>query len=112
MKAKETWRKNDKRISQLKAVDKELVKAKDEVFKIATSSPKDLAAYFEKKTKQLINAKSFNSTDKTAKYVDIVQDVINLLPIHWISQEIVSTPSTFYFVRFILTLLSVRLACR
>ena len=93
MKAKGTWRKNDKRISQLQSVDKELVKAKDEVFKIATSSPKDLAAYFEKKTKQLINGKAFNSADKKTKYVDIVQDVINLLPIHWISQEIVSNPS-------------------
>ena len=63
MKAKETWRKNEKRISQLKSVDKELNKAKDEVFKIATSSPKDLAAYFEKKTKQLI--KDFEEKERS-----------------------------------------------
>jgi len=50
--------------------------------------PMTLAAYFSKKTEGLISSKSFKHVGKGLKYVDIVRDVINLLPVYWISQEI------------------------
>jgi linoleate 10R-lipoxygenase len=40
-------------------------------------------------TSALIKEKSVNHIGSTAKYVDIVKDVINLVPIHWIANEIV-----------------------
>jgi len=45
--------------------------------------------YFQRTTSTLINEKSVNRVGSTFKYVDIVKDVINLLPIYWIADEIV-----------------------
>ncbi len=44
----------------------------------------ETATYFAEKTRSLINAKSFELVDGKGKNVDIVKDVINLLPVHWI----------------------------
>jgi hypothetical protein len=45
---------------------------------------------FQYTTNLLIKEKSVNHVGSTLKYVDIVKDVINLLPIYWIAEEIVS----------------------
>lgn len=42
----------------------------------------ETATFFAEKTLSLINSKSFGLEGKN---VDIVKDVINLLPVHWIS---------------------------
>ncbi|KAJ2923656.1 hypothetical protein H1R20_g13438, partial [Candolleomyces eurysporus] len=70
----------------------EFSEARREIFKIIMSSPEDLAAFFDQKTRELIDAKSFGGADESTKYVDIVKDVINLLPLHWISEEIAGLP--------------------
>lgn len=51
---------------------------------IFQSTPQ-IASYFADKTRSLINAKSFALVDYEPRNVDIVKDVINLLPVHWIS---------------------------
>lgn len=43
------------------------------------------AGYFSKKAAQLINNYSFAKIGSETKCVDIVKDVINYLPVHWIS---------------------------
>ncbi|TEB25040.1 heme peroxidase [Coprinellus micaceus] len=90
--SKESWRNNEKRLSQLKNVDKALATAKDEVFKLAFADPEALSAYFAKKTTELLSAKSHSSADKSFKFVDVVHDVVNLLPVHWVSQELAGLP--------------------
>jgi hypothetical protein len=44
----------------------------------------EIAEFFAKKTQSLINAKSFGLVSGRGKIVDIVKDVVNLLPVHWI----------------------------
>ncbi len=39
--------------------------------------------------KSLVNVKSISQIGAPAHYVDIVRDVINLLPIYWLSEEVV-----------------------
>ncbi|KAH0579140.1 hypothetical protein H2248_003293 [Termitomyces sp. 'cryptogamus'] len=46
--------------------------------------------YFQKKTQDLIRDKSTKLDHSST--VDIVRDVINLLPVHWISEEILGLP--------------------
>lgn len=48
------------------------------------------AEFFASKTEGLIKAKSFEHVGSKVQYVDIVRDVVNLVPLHWICQEIVS----------------------
>lgn len=57
----------------------------------STHSGGTWATYFKEETISLIQAKSVRHVGHHSSYVDIVGDVINLLPIHWISEEIVST---------------------
>jgi len=45
---------------------------------------------FQYTTSLLIKEKSVKHVGSNVKYVDIVKDVINLLPIYWIADEIVS----------------------
>ena len=45
----------------------------------------ETAKYFAEKTRSLVDAKSFGLMGGRVKNVDIVKDVINLLPVHWIS---------------------------
>jgi len=54
-----------------------------------------LATYFLEKTEELIKTASINHVGKGVKYVDIVRDVINLIPVHYVSQELVS-PVDFF----------------
>jgi hypothetical protein len=49
----------------------------------------DIGSYFVKKTQALVKSKAFSNVGTEVHFVDVVKDVINLLPIHWISQEIV-----------------------
>jgi hypothetical protein len=53
-------------------------------------SAPEAATYFGKTTQYLIKTKSFDTVGHKASYIDIVKDVINLLPIYWLSQEAVS----------------------
>ncbi|KAG6837017.1 hypothetical protein H0H93_016224 [Arthromyces matolae] len=57
----------------------------------ASSSPSSWTEYFRKETHQLINDKSTQQSDHS-RTVDIVRDVINLLPVHWISEQIFGLP--------------------
>ena len=56
---------------------------------IHRESTTDWVTFLSKTTEDLIKTKAFEPTSKGVKYVDIVKDVINILPIHWISQRIV-----------------------
>ncbi|KAN0138081.1 hypothetical protein V8E53_003970 [Lactarius tabidus] len=42
-----------------------------------------IVQYFYEKTRELIKVKSYSLTDKNTKYVDIVRDVLRVLPTHW-----------------------------
>ena len=55
-----------------------------------------LATYFSKKTEELIKTQSFKGVGKGVNYVDIVKDVINLVPVHYISQELVRLDFLLY----------------
>jgi hypothetical protein len=48
------------------------------------------AHYFKEEALALIEEKSIQHAGSHGRFVDIVQDVINLLPVHWISEQIVS----------------------
>ncbi|RDB26685.1 Linoleate 10R-lipoxygenase [Hypsizygus marmoreus] len=50
------------------------------------------AEYFEKETSSLVGAKTLPLVAGQPKYLDIVGDVINLLPVHWIAEEIIGLP--------------------
>ncbi|KAJ6553669.1 heme peroxidase [Mycena sp. CBHHK59/15] len=52
------------------------------------------AAYFGAETQRLIETRSLDhiSAKSSAKYVDIVSDVINVLPVHWICQHLAGLP--------------------
>ncbi|KAJ7083708.1 heme peroxidase [Mycena belliarum] len=52
------------------------------------------AEYFMSETKLLIKKRSLDHVGKagTVMYVDIVRDVINALPVHWICQQIAGLP--------------------
>ncbi|KAJ7472240.1 heme peroxidase [Mycena galericulata] len=52
------------------------------------------AAYFGAETERLLAKRSLDHIGKagTVKYVDIVRDVINVLPVHWISQQLAGLP--------------------
>ncbi|KDR70288.1 hypothetical protein GALMADRAFT_255194 [Galerina marginata CBS 339.88] len=51
----------------------------------------NISTYFANKAQALLNENSF-ANGSSIKYVDVVKDVINLLPVHWISQEIAGLP--------------------
>jgi linoleate 10R-lipoxygenase len=59
---------------------------------IHRESTTDWVTFFSKTTEDLIKAKTFEPVSKGVKYVDIVKDVINILPILWISQSIAGLP--------------------
>lgn len=50
------------------------------------------AGYFTKEVKALITEKAVHHIGDNSKYVDIVGDVINLVPVRWVSEKIVSAP--------------------
>ncbi|KAL1744904.1 heme peroxidase [Schizophyllum fasciatum] len=49
-------------------------------------------SYFATKTQELINASPVTYVDADTKTVDIGRHVINMLPVHWIAQELASIP--------------------
>ncbi|KAF7324770.1 hypothetical protein MKEN_00518800 [Mycena kentingensis (nom. inval.)] len=49
--------------------------------------------YFRTKTSELIKRHCITNS-RTPQYVDIVQDVINMLPVHWICEELAGLPLT------------------
>ena len=63
---------------------------------------KTLAAYFWMKTEELIETKSFKHVGKGINYVDIVKDVINLIPVHYISEELVSLLDFLFYACFLI----------
>ncbi|KAJ7853500.1 heme peroxidase [Mycena olivaceomarginata] len=52
------------------------------------------AKYFAEETQHLIEQRSLDHIGKSGKvqYVDIVRDVINVLPVHWISHQLAGLP--------------------
>ncbi|KAK7052388.1 heme peroxidase [Favolaschia claudopus] len=52
------------------------------------------AKYFASETQRLIEQRSLDHIGKSGdlRYVDIVRDVINVLPVHWICQELAGLP--------------------
>jgi hypothetical protein len=54
----------------------------------ANNNSSEWKLYFRRVTEELIQ-NSVSPFGSTFKYIDIVKDVVNLLPIYWISSEIV-----------------------
>ncbi|KAF9472120.1 heme peroxidase [Pholiota conissans] len=52
----------------------------------------ETAHLFEAKTLELLKTKAFEKIGTQDRFVDVVKDVINLLPIHWLSQEVAGFP--------------------
>uniref|UniRef100_A0A7G1PUP4 Dioxygenase n=1 Tax=Tricholoma matsutake TaxID=40145 RepID=A0A7G1PUP4_TRIMT len=50
------------------------------------------AGYFTKEVKALITEKAVHHIGDNSKYVDIVGDVINLVPVRWVSEKILGLP--------------------
>jgi hypothetical protein len=48
------------------------------------------AEYFKKEVETLITEKAFRHVGDSRRYVDVVGDVINLVPVRWVSEKIVS----------------------
>ncbi|KAG8925416.1 hypothetical protein FRC02_009696 [Tulasnella sp. 418] len=51
-----------------------------------------LARFYREKTTELINRKSFALIGKNTRSINIVRDVINLVPVHWVSTQIAGIP--------------------
>lgn len=49
----------------------------------------EYGAYYRTITAHLIETKSFSLVGKGTRSLDIVRDVFNLVPVHWISRKIV-----------------------
>ncbi|KAJ1306560.1 hypothetical protein OPQ81_007561 [Rhizoctonia solani] len=63
--------------------------------KVMVSSPEALdrnVAWYAAKTTELIKDKSFSMSKSTTRSVDIVRDVLNLVPVYWVSQEMAGLP--------------------
>jgi len=50
------------------------------------------AEYFKEEAQSLIKDKSISYRARKSKSLDIIQDVINILPIRWVSEEIIGLP--------------------
>jgi len=76
--------------SALDKASTKLTTGMSEVSKYIFSKPEaDVGSYFAKKTQDLVKSHAFSKVGTEVNFVDVVKDVINLLPIHWVSQEIV-----------------------
>lgn len=59
-------------------------------------SKRDWSSVFLKYTQELIKNKSVDHIGGTShKYMDVVKDVVNLLPVYWVSRDIVSVGLLF-----------------
>jgi hypothetical protein len=89
--ARDTLRSEEKTRNAFDVASKKLLAGVAELSQYIFAKPDaNVSTYFSKKTQTLIQGKAFSNGD--IKYVDIVKDVVNLLPIHWISEEIVGFP--------------------
>jgi linoleate 10R-lipoxygenase len=68
-------------------VHKRLLQIQQVLF--ASNNSSEWKLYFRRATEELIYQNSVSPFGSTFKYIDIVRDVVNLLPIYWISSEIV-----------------------
>lgn len=88
----ETVRGEERTRNALDVASKKLSSGVAELSKhIFTKVDPNVSAYFSKKTQALIDEKSFGNGG-SVRYLDIVKDVINLLPVHWVSQEVAGFP--------------------
>jgi hypothetical protein len=56
-----------------------------------------IARTIESKTRALIHQKSFSLLGDSTRCFDVVKDVVNLAPIHWIADTLVSINDTVYW---------------
>jgi linoleate 10R-lipoxygenase len=56
-----------------------------------------IARTIESKTRALIHQKSFSLLGDSTRCFDVVKDVVNLAPIHWIADTLVSDDDTVYW---------------
>jgi len=85
---------NENDLDVLDEARKKLISGTAKVFEriLSDLDPTVLAAYFSQKTEDLIKTKSFKHVGKGINYVDVVRDVINLVPVHWVSEKITGLP--------------------
>ncbi|CAA7270854.1 unnamed protein product [Cyclocybe aegerita] len=96
VKKKDTVRGEDRRVAAIESAKRKLIAGAADVSKAIFNKPDpEFASYFVNKTKTLIENKSFDKVGSKTKCVDIVKDVINLLPIHWAS-DILGLPLKTY----------------
>ncbi|CAE6468800.1 unnamed protein product [Rhizoctonia solani] len=63
--------------------------------KVMVGTPESLeynVAWYAAKTNELIKDKSFSMSKGPTRTVDIVRDVLNLVPVYWVSQEMAGLP--------------------
>lgn len=60
------------------------------VEKVLDSQVHRCAEYFERTTRELLDANAYPTTG--TRYINVVNDVINALPVKWICEELVSCP--------------------
>jgi hypothetical protein len=88
--------KNDAENEKSTALRGDFVKGRNNIesllpYSRPSPSHESWAEYFRKETEALITEKSIRHVGDNSRYVDIVEDVINLVPVRWISEKIVST---------------------
>jgi linoleate 10R-lipoxygenase len=62
----------------------------EDVLPYSGSSQETWAEYFREEVEALIAEKTIRYAGDNSRYVDVVGDVINLAPVRWISEKIVS----------------------
>ncbi|CAE7179209.1 unnamed protein product [Rhizoctonia solani] len=63
--------------------------------KVMVGSPEAVdynVAWYAAKTTELVKEKSFSMSKNSTRSVDIVRDVLNLVPVYWVSQEMAGLP--------------------
>ncbi|KAF8657589.1 hypothetical protein AX16_002170 [Volvariella volvacea WC 439] len=78
----------DKNEAILRAALRDLQKGQAAVTKVLASQGTKLAKFFAERTQHLVKQKTVSHIGRPEKYLDVVKDVINLLPLHWISEQI------------------------
>ncbi|KAF9042906.1 heme peroxidase [Panaeolus papilionaceus] len=91
--SKDTLQSEDKKRVALDKAKQTLMEGVKTISQNIFSKPEPkFAEFFASKTEGLIKAKSFEHVGSKVQYVDIVRDVVNLVPLHWICQEIAGLP--------------------
>lgn len=90
---RDTLRSEEKMRTALDKASVKLTTGTSEVSKHIFLKPEaDVGSYYAKKTQALVKCHTFSKVGTQVRFVDVVKDVINILPIHWISQEIAGLP--------------------